>query len=41
MECGAIVDVVRIVEVAGEEDLERAKELVVRIVSMLTKMCGR
>jgi four helix bundle protein len=39
MECGAVVDVVRLLKVASPEDLDRAKELLVRIVSMLTRMC--
>jgi four helix bundle protein len=38
MECGAILDVVRLLEVAPGE-VEQGKELLVRMVSMLTKMC--
>ncbi len=38
MECGAIIDVVRLVGGVSETELVHAKELVVRIVSMLTKM---
>jgi hypothetical protein len=39
MECGAIVDVIRLLQIADEKDLNHAKELLVRIVSMLTRMC--
>jgi four helix bundle protein len=39
MECGAIVDVVRLLKVASSEDLDNAKKLLERTVSMLTKMC--
>ena len=41
MECGAIVNVVKLIGGAGMSDgqLSEAKELLVRIVSMLTKMC--
>ena len=38
MECGAILDVVRVLH-GSAESLDRAKELLVRIVAMLTKMC--
>jgi four helix bundle protein len=38
MECGAILDVVRVLQ-GSADSLDRAKELVVRIVEMLTKMC--
>ncbi|NVB83425.1 MAG: four helix bundle protein [Kofleriaceae bacterium] len=39
MECGAILDVVRLLEVAPDVELARAKNLIVRIVGMLTKLC--
>ena len=38
MECGAAVDIIRLLRVAEPEDLARARELVERVVSMLTKM---
>jgi four helix bundle protein len=38
MECGAILDVVRLLRVIPEPDLAQAKQLVVRMVEMLTKM---
>ncbi len=38
MECGAILDVVRLLGVAPGE-VDRGKELLVRAVSMLSKMC--
>ena len=37
-ECGAIVDVLRLLEVAPIEQTDRGKELLVRVVSMLTRM---
>ena len=37
MECGAILDVVRLLHVA-EADVRRGKELLVRAVAMLSKM---
>ena len=39
MECGAILDVVRLLQVMLETDLAHARHLVVRTVEMLTKMC--
>jgi four helix bundle protein len=39
MECGAILDVVTLLEVLPAEDVARAKSLVVRTVEMLTKLC--
>ena len=39
MECGAILDVARVLRLAEDDDISRAKALLVRIVSMLTKMC--
>jgi hypothetical protein len=39
MECGAILDVVRLLNAVPEVDLVRGKHLVVRMVEMLTKMC--
>jgi hypothetical protein len=38
MECGAILEVARVLQ-GGADSLDRAKELVVRIVEILTKMC--
>jgi four helix bundle protein len=38
MECGAILDVVRLLNVA-ESEIARGKELLVRAVAMLSKMC--
>jgi four helix bundle protein len=39
MECGAILDVVRVLQVTSPRDLRRAKDLIVRIVEMLTRLC--
>lgn len=39
MECGAILDVVRLLHVISEPELVEAKLLLVRTVGMLTKMC--
>ena len=39
MECGAILDVVRLLSAIPDADLVRGKQLVVRIVEMLTKIC--
>lgn len=39
MECGAILDVVRVLRTIPSTELDRAKQLVVRIVEMLTKLC--
>ena len=39
MECGAILDVVNVLRVSGPQELASAKQLIVRIVEMLTKMC--
>ena len=39
MECGAIIDVVRLIGVVPATELDRAKKLVVRIVGMLSRMC--
>jgi four helix bundle protein len=39
MECGAILDVVRLLAVVPEPDIVRAKDLLVRTVAMLSKMC--
>ena len=38
MECGAILDACRVLELADEECVEKGKQLLVRIVSMLSKM---
>jgi len=37
MECGAIMDVVRLLEVAPDVDWAQAKALLVRVVEMLSK----
>jgi len=39
MECGAIIDVLRLIEAVPEPELTAAKELLVRVVGMLSKMC--
>jgi four helix bundle protein len=39
MECGAILDVVGVLQVSAPQELVRAKQLIVRVVEMLTKMC--
>ena len=39
MECGAILDVVRLIDVLPEPELVAAKQLLVRVVGMLSKMC--
>ena len=39
MECGAILDVCRVLDFSDTETIDHGKQLLVRIVSMLTKMC--
>lgn len=39
MECGAILDVVRLVDAVPEPELAAAKQLLVRVVGMLSKLC--
>ena len=39
MECGAIIDVCRVLEIDKIESFKEGKVLLNRIVSMLTKMC--
>jgi four helix bundle protein len=39
MECGAIIDVVRLVGAVPESELAAAKQLLVRVVGMLSKLC--
>ena len=39
MECGAILDVVSLLDIIPADELEQAKRLVVRMVEMLTRMC--
>lgn len=39
MECGAILDVVGLLEVIPSEQLDDAKLLLIRVVGMLTKLC--
>lgn len=38
MECGAILDVVRLLDIAPDTDWTHAKGLLVRVVEMLSKM---
>lgn len=39
MECGAIIDILALMDVHPAIELNDAKQLLVRIVSMLSKMC--
>ena len=39
MECGAIIDVVRLIGTVPEPDLVAAKLLLIRVVGMLSRMC--
>ena len=39
MECGAILEVVRLIDAVPEPELEAAKQLIVRVVGMLSMMC--
>ena len=39
MECGAIIDVVRLLGCVEMVELDAAKRLIVRIVEMLSRMC--
>jgi len=39
MECGAILDVVRLFEIVPDAEWHKAKSLLVRVVEMLSKMC--
>ena len=39
MECGALFDALRVMELIDEQTHAKGKELLVRIVSMLSKMC--
>ena len=39
MECGAIIDVVRLLGVVSDSELAEAKLLLIRIVGMLSKLC--
>lgn len=39
MECGAILDIIALVDVPPDLDIAPCKALLVRIVSMLSKMC--
>lgn len=41
MECGAALDACQILELSDEATTKEAKELLVRIVSMLSKMCAK
>ena len=39
MECGAIIDVVTLIDVIPEADLAAAKQLLIRVVGMLSRLC--
>jgi four helix bundle protein len=39
MECSAILDVLRVINTVAEQRLNTGKNLLIRIVSMLSKMC--
>jgi four helix bundle protein len=39
MECGAVLDACRVLKLSDEKTLDEGKILIVRIVSMLSKMC--
>jgi four helix bundle protein len=39
MECGAILDVIRLLEVISDAELAEAKLLLIRVVGMLSKLC--
>ena len=39
MECGAVLDAVRVLGLAPDAKADEGKALLVRVVSMLTKMC--
>ena len=39
MECGAILDVVRLLNAVDTLELDAAKRLLVRVVEMLSRMC--
>ena len=39
MECGALFDALRAMELLDEQTHREGKELLVRVVSMLSKMC--
>ena len=39
MECGAVLDVIRLLGKDREAEVGRGKELLVRTVAMLSKMC--
>ncbi len=39
MECGAIIDVVKLLGVVPDAELAEAKQLLIRMVGMLSKLC--
>ena len=39
MECGALLDALRVMELLDEQTHREGKELLVRVVAMLSKMC--
>ena len=40
MECGAIIDVCKVLKIEDENAFKQGKVLLIRIVSMLTKLCN-
>ena len=40
MECGAIIDVCQVLKIENEKSFVEGKDLLIRIVSMLTKLCN-
>ena len=39
MECGAILDIIALLDMPADADIPACKALLVRVVSMLSKMC--
>jgi len=39
MECGAILDVVRLLDRIPQSEIDAAKQLIVRVVGMLSRLC--
>ena len=39
MECGAVIDVCEVMKIESENNFKEGKNLLIRIVSMLTKLC--
>ena len=40
MECGAILDAIKVLELACEPEIDEAKRKLVTVVKMLSRMCG-